>query len=166
MSDSTASETKASARQSDSADSDQPLSSWTIVNYSAMYLPISMALLPVGVYVQPHYAELGISLYAMSAIIFLARCSDVVTDPLIGILSDKTKSRWGRRKPWMFVGTPLMMFSVYMLFLPGENPTLFYFGFWTIMMYLAFTLVDLPYFAWGSEVVNQLRRAHDHYDPP
>ncbi len=152
MSDSTASETKASARQSDSADSDQPLSSWTIVNYSAMYLPISMALLPVGVYVQPHYAELGISLYAMSAIIFLARCSDVVTDPLIGILSDKTKSRWGRRKPWMFVGTPLMMFSVYMLFLPGENPTLFYFGFWTIMMYLAFTLVDLPYFAWGSEL--------------
>lgn len=124
----------------------------TVLNYSAMYLPISMALLPVGVYVQPHYAELGISLYAMSAIIFFARCSDVITDPLIGVLSDKTKSPIGRRKPWIIAGTPLMMFSTYMLFLPGENPSLFYFGFWTVMVYLAFTLVDLPYFAWGSEL--------------
>ena len=131
---------------------DKPLSGWTVGSYSAMYLPISMALLPVGVYVQPHYAELGISLYAMSAIIFFARCSDVVTDPLIGVLSDKTRSPFGRRKPWIVLGTPLMMVSVYMLFLPGENPTLLYFGFWTVMMYLAFTLVDLPYFAWGSEL--------------
>ncbi len=128
------------------------VSELTIVNYSAMYLPISMALLPVGVYVQPHYAELGISLYAMSVVIFLARLSDVVTDPLIGVMSDKTKSRFGRRKPWIFVGTPLLMISVYMLFLPPENVGLGYFTFWTVVMYLAFTLVDLPYFAWGSEL--------------
>ena len=130
----------------------KPLSSLTVLNYSMMYWPISMALLPVGVYVQPHYAELGISLYAMSAIIFFARFSDVLTDPLIGVLSDKTKSRLGRRKPWLLVGTPIMMVSVYMLFVPGENPTLLYFGFWSVMMFLAFTLVDLPYFAWGSEL--------------
>lgn len=128
------------------------LSGMKVVNYSMMYWPISMALLPVGVYVQPHYAELGISLYAMSAIIFFARFSDVITDPLIGILSDKTKSPLGRRKPWIIVGTPLMMISIWMLFSPGENPTLFYFGFWSIMVYLAFTVVDLPYFAWGAEL--------------
>ncbi len=130
----------------------QKLSGWTVVNYSMMYWPISMALLPVGVYVQPYYAELGISLYAMSAIIFFARISDVVTDPLIGVLSDKTRSRFGRRKPWLVVGTPLMVVSDWMLFLPGENPTLLYFGFWSVMMYLAFTVVDLPYYAWGAEL--------------
>ena len=142
----------AKARSDTSTTRTASLSGMTIVNYSLMYWPISMALLPVGVYVQPHYAELGISLYAMSAIIFFARLSDVFTDPLIGILSDKTKSPIGRRKPWLVVGTPLMMVSVYMLFLPGDEPTLLYFGFWSVMMYLAFTIVDLPYYAWGSEL--------------
>ena len=130
----------------------KPLRELTIVNYSALYMPISMALLPMGVYVQPHYAELGISLYAMSAVIFFARWTDVVTDPLIGVLSDKTKGPWGRRKPWIVAGTPLLMVSIYMLFRPPEEPTLWYFGVWTVLMYFAFTLVDLPYFAWGAEL--------------
>ena len=121
-------------------------------SYASMYLPISVALLPVGVYVQPHYAELGISLISMAAIIFAARLSDVVTDPLIGVLSDKMRTPIGRRKPWILVGTPLLMYSMYMLFLPPENPTLLYFGFWVIMIYLSFTIVQLPYFAWGAEL--------------
>jgi GPH family glycoside/pentoside/hexuronide:cation symporter len=123
-----------------------------ILCYSSLYMPVSMVLLPVGVYVLPYYAELGISLYAMSAIIFGARLSDAFTDPLIGVLSDKTKSRWGRRKPWILAGAPLLMISLYMLFVPPENPTVWYFGVWIVLLYLAFTLVDLPYFAWGAEL--------------
>ena len=123
-----------------------------ILCYSSLYMPVSMVLLPVGVYVLPYYAELGISLYAMSAIIFGARISDAFTDPLIGVLSDKTQSRFGRRKPWILAGAPLLMISLYMLFVPPDNPTLWYFGTWIVLMYLAFTLVDLPYFAWGAEL--------------
>lgn len=81
----------------------------TIINYSAMYMPVSMVLLPLAVYVLPYYVELGISLYTMSAIILIARLSDAFTDPLIGVLSDKTKHRWGRRKPWIVAGAPLLM---------------------------------------------------------
>ena len=128
------------------------LGEWRIGFYSAMYLPISVALLPVGVYVQPHYAELGISLFAIGAIIFAARLSDVVTDPLIGVLSDKYRTRIGRRKPWIICGTPLLMFAMYKLFLPPPDPTVFYFALWVIVMYFAFTIVNLPYFAWGAEL--------------
>ncbi len=123
-----------------------------ILCYSSLYMPVSMVLLPVGVYVLPYYAELGISLYAMSAIILGARLSDAFTDPLIGVLSDKTKSRWGRRKPWILAGAPLLMLSLYMLFVPPENPSLWYFGVWIVLLYFAFTIVDLPYFAWGAEL--------------
>ncbi len=159
------------AAESAAAAPTKGLSEWRVASYSALYLPISVALLPVGVYVQPHYAELGISLTAMAAIIFVARLSDVVTDPLIGVLSDKWRTPIGRRKPWILAGTPLLMISIYMLFLPPENPTTLYFGFWVVMIYLSFTIVNLPYFAWGAELTTDYnertkitgRREQFHY---
>jgi GPH family glycoside/pentoside/hexuronide:cation symporter len=134
------------------ADSQERIGEARILCYSSLYMPVSMVLLPVGVYVLPYYAELGISLYAMSIIIFGARLSDAFTDPLIGVLSDKTNSRWGRRKPWILAGAPLLMLSLYMLFTPPENPSLWYFGTWIILLYFAFTVIDIPYFAWGAEL--------------
>ncbi len=128
------------------------VSHFRILCYSSLYMPVSMVLLPVAVYVLPLYAELGISMYAMSAIIFAARLSDAFTDPLIGVLSDRTKSRYGRRKPWILAGAPLLMVSLYMLFVPPEAPSTWYFAFWIVVLYLAFTIVDLPYFAWGAEL--------------
>lgn len=120
-----------------------------ILCYGSLYLPVSMALLPVNLYVLPFYAELGIPLYAMSIVIFAARLSDAITDPLIGIWSDRTRTRWGRRKPWVVGGIPLLLLSIYMLFIPPENPSIWYFGTWIVLLYLAYTLVALPYYAWG-----------------
>ncbi len=123
-----------------------------ILCYSSLYLPVSMALLPVNLYVLPFYAELGIPLYAMSIIIFAARLSDAITDPIMGILTDRTRSRWGRRKPWILAGTPLLMLSLYKLFLPPADPTIWYFGTWIVLLYLAYTIIALPYYAWGAEM--------------
>lgn len=123
-----------------------------IFAYCSLYMPVSMVLLPVMVYVLPFYAELGISMYLMSVIIFAARLSDAFTDPLVGVLSDRTKSKYGRRKPWIAAGAPLLMISTYMLFVPPDNVSAWYFGFWIVLLYLAFTIVDLPYFAWGADL--------------
>ena len=51
----------------------------------------------------------GLSLAAVGTILMLARFTDVITDPLMGELSDRWRTRFGRRKPWVFLGTPLMM---------------------------------------------------------
>ena len=47
--------------------------------------------------------------------IAIGRVWDAVTDPLVGFLSDKTKSRWGRRKPYIFIGAILMFFAMVLL---------------------------------------------------
>lgn len=133
-------------------DSTPQVSALQVFSYSSLYMPVSMVLLPVGVYVLPFYAELGISMYMMSMIIFAARLSDAFTDPLIGVLSDRTKGRFGRRKPWILAGAPLLMVSMYMLFVPPDDVSAWYFGIWIVLLYLAFTIVDLPYFAWGAEL--------------
>tara|TARA_B100000674_G_scaffold498271_1_gene535747 strand:- start:32 stop:1249 length:1218 start_codon:yes stop_codon:yes gene_type:complete len=86
----------------------------------------------------------------------LARVSDVITDPLIGVLSDRTKSRFGKRKPWIAGGTLLMMISAFQLFNPealNQMPiTKWYLLGWSVILWLGWTMVNIPYYAWGAEL--------------
>ena len=76
--------------------------------YSSVNFPLAVVGLPLVLFIPPLYGELGLSLASMGFILMLARLSDVFTDPLIGLLSDKTKISLGRRKPWILVGSPLL----------------------------------------------------------
>ena len=60
----------------------------------------------------------------------LARLTDVITDPVMGELSDRWRTRMGRRRPWLLIGPPVMMLGVYQLFMPGEGVGLGYFLLW------------------------------------
>ena len=126
--------------------------------YGVANLPTSIVGLPIALYIPTFYSrDLGLSLAFVGVIIALSRLTDVFTDPMIGILSDKWKTRFGRRKPWMFVGTPLMMVSLWMLFVPPRDVSTFYLFVWISLLYLSFTLVDLPYKAWGAELSTDYR---------
>jgi GPH family glycoside/pentoside/hexuronide:cation symporter len=129
------------------------LSNWQLFGYSLTESPLAMAATPMALFIAPFYTRnLGLSLAAVGTILMLARISDVVTDPLIGQLSDRTRTRLGRRKPWVLAGAPLMLVSVWMLFVPIEPVTNFYFAFWLITLWLGWTFIGIPYFAWGAEL--------------
>ena len=145
------------------------LSRLRIAIYGAVNLPTSVVGLPIALYIPAFYSEnLGLSLAAIGVLISLSRLTDVVTDPLIGTLSDRWNTRFGRRKPWMLVGTPLKVLALWMLFVPdnafshavwsalGGDPgggiSNLYLFVWISLLYLGFTLVDLPYRAWGAEL--------------
>lgn len=49
----------------------------------------------------------GISMGAVAALMLFSRFWDAVNDPVIGALSDKTHSRWGRYRPWLLIAAPL-----------------------------------------------------------
>ncbi len=101
----------------------------------------------------PHYSgALGVSLGAVGTMLMLARISDVITDPLIGEASDRLRTRLGRRKPWLLVGTPIMMLGIWMLFVPEEGVGTLYLLAWLTIMMLGSTLISLPYGAWGAEL--------------
>ncbi|MEQ9519079.1 MAG: MFS transporter [Parvibaculum sp.] len=124
-----------------------------LIAYAQMVVPLAIIGLPIAIYIPPFYSgTLGLDLAAVGLVLMLARFSDVITDPLIGRLSDRTKSRFGRRRPWILAGVPIMLISAYMLFVPTEPVSLTYLLLWISMIYLGFTLIGIPFGAWGAEL--------------
>ena len=133
--------------------SDQTLDKKSLISYSLPSAPLSMLGFMLAVYIPPFYAqELGMDLAAIGGVFFLARLWDAIIDPVVGNLSDRTKSRFGRRKPWMLLGTPVLLIAFYMFCFPPEGIGVRYLAIVTFCFYVAFTLVQIPYLSWAAEL--------------
>lgn len=124
-----------------------------LLAYSLPSLVTSVALLPMVIFVPAFYAdELGVPLFAVGVAIAASRLLDVVTDPLIGTVSDRWSTRWGRRKPWILMGMPLFGVALWQIFVPTEQVNAAYLLTWSTVLYLGYTMMDLPHKAWGAEL--------------
>ena len=125
----------------------------TILAYGGLATPLAMIGYPIAIWLIPFYTEIvGIKLTTVATLLLVARFTDVITDPILGQLGDSTKTSFGRRKPWIILGVPLMMFAIYKLFLPGTEISDTYFVIWMMLMYLGSTIISIPYGAWGAEI--------------
>lgn len=105
---------------------------------------------------------LGIPMAVASTIMMVAKIWDAITDPLMGFISDNTRGRYGRRKPYMVVGGVLLIIGIFLLFLPveqwgiisAENQA----GLvaWMVIMYLLWntfsTITMVPYCSMSSDI--------------
>lgn len=124
-----------------------------IVLYALPYMSYAVVALPLALFVPSFYAdELALPLATVGYAIAASRALDILLDPLIGTLSDHTHTRFGRRKPWIVAGTPLFLLAAWMLLVPGEGVSSTYLLVWTALLFVSFTLVDLPFKAWGAEL--------------
>ena len=121
--------------------------------YGSISLPLAIMSYPLAVWIPRLYStEIGISLEMIGLIIFCAAIFDAVSDPLMGFFSDRTRTRWGRRRPWIVIGVPLYAFVVWMLLNPGPTVTVLYLGIFYIGLRATTTIFGLPYTAWGMEL--------------
>ena len=115
---------------------------------SAIMIGSAAGVLP-GIYAK----YFGLDMAVIGTILLATKIIDGFTDPLIGYLSDHTKTRFGARKPWVVVGYALSVPAVYMLFVPMQNnPSPLYFLFWYSAAYLAWTMAEIPYAGWQTEL--------------
>lgn len=132
---------------------EQPLGFWRIVAFGSVQLPLGMIGLPIAIYLAPLYSgQLQLSLQLIGLSLILARLSDFVTDPIVGVLTDRWRPRIGRRRVWLIFGALTMMAGVRMLFVPQPGVGIFYFGLAVALVYLGYTLILLPYQAWAAEL--------------
>lgn len=122
-----------------------------IALYALPGFALAMPTIPAAVFLPSLYGtELGLA--AAGAALLIARASDVVTDPLVGALSDRWRFRVGRRKPWILLGALLGGFSLIQLFQPPAGVTAGYVTLWAVLLYLGWTMINVPYTAWGAEM--------------
>ena len=148
-------------------DQSSRLSNRVLASYGAPAFPLALVGLPMAVYLPAVYADtdgFGLTLGAVGLILTLSRLTDVITDPLIGFISDRLKTRWGRRKPFILLGTPLYALGIWLLFVPpveftevqlwglSFNSGYPYLFVMVTLVYLGSTIKDLPYVAWGAEL--------------
>jgi GPH family glycoside/pentoside/hexuronide:cation symporter len=113
--------------------------------------------IPIGVLMPQFYSDVVLAPLGYIAIaIALARAFDALTDPFMGWLSDRTRSRWGRRKPYIALGAPFAAIGFYALFAPpiGLSPIqgALWFGVSFTFFFLATTIVEIPFAALGAEM--------------
>ncbi|MDY4222013.1 MAG: glycoside-pentoside-hexuronide (GPH):cation symporter [Candidatus Faecousia sp.] len=102
-------------------------------------------------YVMYYYQDvLGLSATFVGLILMIARIFDAVNDPFMGVLVAKTRSRWGRFRPWLFSGTVLNAVVLYALFAaPAMEGTalMVYFTAAYILWGVTYTMMDIPYWS-------------------
>jgi len=130
-----------------------PPTAGQLARFSAVAVPLAAAGLPLGVYLPAIYArDYGLSLTVIGVIFLLGRLWDAVADPVMGSLSDRTRSRYGRRKPWIAAGGVVFGLSSIFLFFPPFGVTPLLLGIILFFFYLGWTAVQIPFQAWSGEV--------------
>ncbi len=121
--------------------------------YGFMALPLALVGYPVAIWLPAFYAgHVGLPLAAVATMLLLAKLTDVVTDPAVGLISDRMRTPFGRRRPLIFLGTPILAVSVWLLFVPPQGVDQYYLLLCIAGMYIGTTLIGLPYGAWGAEL--------------
>lgn len=98
----------------------------------------------------------GIPAYWAGIIMLVARVWDAITDPVMGIISDRTSSKFGKRRIYLVIAAPLVVIGLFLLFFPFSFESLTLRILATLFSYILFstiqTMIMIPYYSLSSEI--------------
>jgi len=138
----------------DAPNPQERLSGGRILAYVLPAVPLAALGMPIAVYLPQFYAskEIGISLLVTGLIFGVVRIFDILIDPMMGYWSDRWRTRFGRRRPLILMGAPILALGIWMVFVPGGHVGVAHLGFWLFLMYLGWSMMLIPHLSWGSEL--------------
>ncbi|HEY8947791.1 MAG TPA: MFS transporter [Rhizomicrobium sp.] len=125
-----------------------------LISFVLPAVGIAAVGMPLVVHLPQFYAskEVGLSLVVTGSVFTLMRLLDVIIDPIAGYVSDRWTTRWGRRRPMLLIGAPLLAIGAWQVFVPGGPVSAVHLGFWLFVMYLGYSMCVIPHLSWGSEI--------------
>jgi|TARA_B110000495_G_scaffold189470_1_gene190574 GPH family glycoside/pentoside/hexuronide:cation symporter len=119
----------------------------------------------LGIFIVVLVQDLGFPGWMWGVVSLVPRVFDALTDPIMGFISDNTKSRWGRRRQYVFIGAIIMGIAFIIMWqLFRENGLEYNFTYFllsSLVFYLGLTIFSVPYVAIGYEMSNDFHeRTH------
>lgn len=110
----------------------------------------------LGIFMVVLVQDMGFPTWMWGILFFLPRAYDAVLDPIMGFISDNTRSKWGRRRQYVFVGAIMLGVSFVMMWQlhrsDGLTYNFAYFLFWSLVFFTGLTVFSIPYVAIGYEM--------------
>lgn len=110
----------------------------------------------LGIFMVVLVQDLKFPGWMWGVLFFVPRLFDSITDPIMGFISDNTRSVWGRRRQYVFLGAIIMGISFVLMWQlyreDGVNYNFTYFLLWSLVFYLGLTIFSVPYVAMGYEM--------------
>jgi glycoside/pentoside/hexuronide:cation symporter, GPH family len=139
--------------QSTEAAAPTRLTQLQLAAYAAPTVGVGLATAIVLSILPTLYAQhTKVSVAAIGTIVLLRLIYDAVSDQIIGFLSDRTRSRFGARLPWIVGGSVLTLVSTLYLFRIPPDAGAMYFALWNIVFFTGTTMFGIPHYAWGHEL--------------
>lgn len=128
------------------------------LSYGLPAFALAVVGIPVYVHIPKFYTDIvGVDIAWVGTILMLARLFDAVSDPLMGVISDRTRSRMGRRRPFIFWGSFCLAASMFLLFVPPHLEgisALAWFAATIVALFFFWTVVTVPYEALGPALTS------------
>lgn len=123
----------------------------TLAAFTGPCLPFAALGLPLVVHLPAYYAEsVGLPLGVVGAVFMIIKLIDIPLDPILGGMMDRTRTRFGRFRPWMAAGAPLLMVASWLLFMPPAGAGAGFLALWLMAIYIGFSIVVLAQTSWAS----------------
>mgnify|MGYP001606957988 FL=1 len=121
-----------------------------IIGYQYPHMSLAQLAMPL------FNVGLGLAPAVVGGILMVGRLWDAAINPLMGVISDNTRTRWGRRRPYLFVGAILTGVIYPLVWLAprgwSETALVTYLLATTLLLYTAFAVYSVPYMALGLEL--------------
>ena len=114
-------------------------------------LPLAAMTLPLTIFLPAFFASvIGLKLAVVGLTFTVVRTADLIFDPFVGGLMDRTRSRFGQFKPWMAFGAPVLMAGAALLFLARPGVGAIYLALALVVSYAGYSIVILSQMGMGA----------------
>ena len=110
----------------------------------------------LGIFMVVLVQDMGFPTWMWGILFFLPRAYDAIIDPIMGFISDNTRSKWGRRRQYVFIGAIMLGIGFIAMWQlhrdDGLTYNFLYFLFWSLVFFTGLTVFSIPYVAMGYEM--------------